>query len=441
MLDQIRDTIRAYGAWLATEIGTRHPVTTRKADARHALMVAWSLPPLFSGGTPRPCSFLRHAGEFGWRVTALGGPMPTNPSPAGLAAMAALPPGLNILRSTRPDLRPSHRLFDRLVDIDGSLLDAIALYRAGLAGLRDDPPAVVFASGPPFCVFVAGLFLARAFGARLVLDYRDEWTLNPFDYVEPGRLDHWWERRCLRAADKVVYVSDAFLEAHHTAFPSLDCRDGVVIPNGWETEPAPDAGVTCQGGETVRIGYVGTLAKFTPTGPFLAAINEIVAAKSDFAETVRVTLVGPKSVDEEANIAAFPHPAMIESIGLLPKEKADAMMRDFDALLLITTPAYKRYLTSKLYEYIAARVPVLVFGHRGEASDLVERIGAGLFVAEGDPRGLFNAIEKLRSGRFVIDTQAVDAWLAAHHRRPLAQRLFSLLDEVAGRPTAPGRAG
>ena len=440
MVDSIRDTIRAYGAWLGAEIETRRPITRAIRDDRHALIVAWSLPPLFSGGTPRPCSFLRHAGEFGWRVTALGGPMPANPTPAGLAAQAALPPGLNTLRSTEPSLRPSHRLFDRLVEIDGSLLDAIGLYRAGLAGLGDDPPAVVLASGPPFSVFVAGLFLARAFGARLVLDYRDEWTENPFDFVDLHRLDRWWEKRCQASASAVIFATEALRRHQLAAFPGLDPARAAVVPNGWESEPVHRTDGAARSPDTLRLGFVGTLAQHSPAGPFLAALDQAVAVSPNLANAVKITLIGHKMPDQRAALEAFSRPRMIEEIGLLPKEQADALSREFDALLIFATEQLARYFPGKLFEYIAARVPVLVFGHRGEASETVERIGAGLFVPEGDPALLLAAIEKLRAGQFTLDTKSIDTWLAAHHRRVLAQRLFALLDTIAMPASAQGRA-
>jgi len=440
MLRSLGDTVRAYGAWLATERQTRHPVARQARGDHHALVIAWSLPPLFSGGTPRPCSFLRHAAEFGWRVSALGGPAPGTPTPAGLAALAALPPGLRILRSASPGLKPSHRLFDRLADVDGSLLAAIALYRAGLDGLQDDPPAVVLASGPPFCVFVAGHFLARACGARLVLDYRDEWTENPFDFVDRHPLDRWWEVRCQQSASRVIFATPSLRRHQLSAFPDLDPARAVVVPNGWESEPENRPGTAARAAGAVRLGFVGTLAQHSPAGPFLAALDQAAALSPDLVNAVRVTLIGHKMPDERATLQAFPHPGMIEDIGLLPKETADARMREFDALLVFATEDLARYFPGKLFEYIAARVPVLIFGHRGEASEVVEDIGAGLFVPEGDPAALLAAIETLRAGRFALNTPAIDAWLAAHHRRALAERLFALLDDVAKEAPAERRA-
>lgn len=429
MLATLVDTVKAYAAWLGMERAARRPPPPR-ADGRHALVIAWSLPPLFSGGTPRPCSFLRHADACGWRVTGLGAPAPDVPSAAGQAALAALPPDLRILRSREPALRPSHRLFDRLVDIDGSLLEAIALYRAGLAGLRDDPPTVVLASGPPFSVFVAGLFLARAFGAALALDYRDEWTENPFDFVSRGLFDRWWETRCQNAAHLVLFATGSLRRHQLNVFPRLDPARCVVLPNGWEsapTTPAREAGPTPPG---LRLGFVGTLAPHSPAEPFLAALGAAVERRPNLADMLTVTLIGQKVPAQRAALRAFPQPRMIEEIDLLPKGEADAMMRRFDALLIFATEQLARYFPGKLFEYIAARVPVLVYGHRGEASETVERIGAGLFVPEGDPAALLAALESLRDGRFVLNTPVIDEWLAAHHRRPLAQKLFRLLNDV-----------
>jgi glycosyltransferase involved in cell wall biosynthesis len=292
----------------------------------------------------------------------------------------------------------------------------------------------VFASGPPFFVFVAAMFAARHFGVPLILDYRDEWTECPFDFVDKSGHDLWWERRCLKRAQAVIFVTESLRRHALKSFPELKAELTHHLPNGWEAKDfdaseaaalataAPNDGV-------LTLAHIGNLAGHTPPHAFLRTLEALVSAEPGWKNRLRVQLIGRRSPDAEAAVRSFAHPDLLQVVDHVSKREASARMQAADALLIISIPELDRSLPSKLIDYVAARRPVLIFGSPGESSELVERLGVGMLSPAGDPAALGIALDRLASAKLHADDSARDQWLGDHRRDILAQRLFTMLDE------------
>jgi hypothetical protein len=213
---KLRNAARTTAQWVRLEWETRtgrHAVPPAAPDGPDVLLLAWFFPPMLSGGTYRPLSLVKHGSELGWRFCVLGG-VPRAPTGApGAHLLAQVPDGTRVIR-----IEEGRRYF---FTIDGGLATALDAVAAVKTELGQTVPRAVIASGPPFTMFVAGRFLARWYDVPLVVDYRDEWTESPFEFVKPGRLDGWWERRCLESADLVVFTTESQRDHALTTFPRL----------------------------------------------------------------------------------------------------------------------------------------------------------------------------------------------------------------------------
>lgn len=97
--------------------------------------------------------------------------------------------------------------------------------------------------GPPFRQFPAAYLLARRHGVPLVVDYRDECTACPFDFVRRDNADLWWERRCLGAAALAIFTTESQRQNALHTFRELSPERALVIHNGWDSDagPAPES--------------------------------------------------------------------------------------------------------------------------------------------------------------------------------------------------------
>lgn len=428
----VRDTAIGYAEWVHAEAqSTWRAIKPPARPERHALVVATSLPPRFDGGVFRPLSWLKYAAENGWRISA------TTRSPygaiteAGLQLLATVPSDVRLLYALPVDLAPSHRLFQQ---VDGGFLTALSFYTVAVETLANDPPSVVVATGPGFASFVAGRLLARQFGSRLVLDYRDEWSENPFEFVLRGRDDRAWERRCLRSADSVQFTTRGQLDHARKAFPGLLDGKGRVLLNGWE----PDATVAAAETEPriddrLVIAFTGVLGTMASPGPFLDDLARVLDGEPELRDRLVVRFIGRRRDAAARELARFRYPQVLDLIDELPRSEADRLIRGADLMLLLSNADMSRYLPGKLFEYMATGRPILVHGDDGEAPSLVRQLDAGLHATAGDPASLAAALKAAASTpSSAWNGQARRDWAAAHTRQRLAGEFFGHLSNLIG---------
>lgn len=426
-------TVAAYSLYLKVLLGRAKPAQVgAKGDAnpdRHLILVVWAFPPVVSGGVYRPLSFVQAAVESGWKVTVICGPAPVESDAAGLYLAGRIPESVAVHRISPPKLRPSHNWFPR---IDGGFLNALAIADASVQHVGRN--TVVLASGPPFSTFVGGLFLSKRLGAPLVLDYRDEWTQCPFDFVTTTGQDDAWESRCLHAASSILVTTRSFVRQIKQAFPFVQDTKLKLIPNGYD--PADFVEVSSEGGhgerddERITIAYLGYLAEHIDPEDFIATFEQTLVLMPELRSRLCLRFVGRRDPIVEAKFRESGLTDLIEFVDQVSKQEAARMMTECDAVLLFNPPRLSRYLPGKLFDYVASGATTLVYGSGGEIQDAVEKSSTGEIVVAGDPRSLGAALKRLSNARpNKVGTERL-AWLHAHERRQLANQMLEHLEGV-----------
>lgn len=406
-------------------------ISSGTRPGRHLALLASALPPSSNVGVLRPLSFMRYACSVGWRIDAFCSDPPITQRQHGDELLARVPREATLHVVPTSVREPSYRFFPR---VDGAFANALAYARYVNTLLANDPPHVVLASGPRFFTFVAALFAARRFGAPLVLDYRDEWTECPFDFVQKDGSDRRWERRCLRHASAVFFTTESHRRHQLATFPELAPQKAFVVSNGWEPEefvqPAGESRGERPAHDTLRISHVGSLAGQTPPHDFLASLERLLTDEPEWARRVRVQFIGRRGPGAAEAIRAFRFPAVLEVIDHIGKRDAVRRMQESDVLLVIARQGLERYLPAKIFDYLGARRPVLVYGLRGESSELVEQLGAGVFCPAGSSAALRDALVRLQTLDMPSHDAPVNDWLSEHRREVLAARAFGIIEPL-----------
>ncbi len=424
-------TLQAYIKYARVTIhATTTNRNTRASDKASISILAWSFAPDVNGGVYRPAALARYASEAGYRVTVFAGSAPTNPTLAGKNLLDHVGSNVKIVRVEPSAPPPSYRLFPKL---DGGLHSALDLFFAARAHFGDSPPDVIVATGPPFHVFVAGYWLARTFGCRLVLDYRDEWTLSLYDFVtSKGDSDQRWEARCLQQADQVILTTRSFQENLCARYPvpglSSKCQ---VVPNGWDPpgDPAPGHVDKAAEGKLV-IMHAGTLGEPTRVGPFLRTLEQLIGAEPGLRQRLLLRFVGQKRDGEDAVLAGFKYPEMIDSVPVVPQPEAARLLRTADILLLLVDKRCIRTRPGRLYEYLAAGKPILICEDSGETTRVVDELKAGWSIKTGDTHALRSVITRVEEGNIPRADKVREDWLQAHSREALSKRMLSIIADI-----------
>ncbi|MCR5351145.1 MAG: glycosyltransferase [Bacteroidales bacterium] len=264
--------------------------------------------------------------------------------------------------------------------------------------LREHPVDAVVTTGPPQSVHLIGRGLKRALGLHWIADFRDPWT-EMFYYKHLGlsaaadRLHHRLEQSVLDEADTIVSVSPPVA----ADFQSKTRTPVVLITNGFdESDFGAPAGESPSPAPGVQ-GFPDPLAPQRPrteirlvhTGLFAAdgnplnlwdALAQRCASDPDFRARLQIRLAGKVDAAIVDAIRARGLGDNLVELGYLPHDETVREQRAADILLLPLRqePEYAKVLPGKIFEYLAARRPVLGIGQEnGAAAQILRDAGAG----------------------------------------------------------------
>ncbi len=365
---------------------------------KRVALLTYLWPPAAGAGVHRPVKFARYLRDFGWDPLVL-----TTRRPAALAhdpgLAATLPPELEVVRlcnleaggggsgAAAGDSAGWRSWLAGLLFPDRHVLWLATGLPRALAALRGGSAQVVLATAPPFTSLVLGWLLARLQGLPLVLDFRDVWSGFYSRGFQPGQagrmrleLIRRLEGRLVRDAAAAITASPAHGRELARLYGQPEAKF-TWLPNGFD--PADFAGqAPPQDVDKFTLLFSGTLFRVTSLRHLWAGLELL---PPDERARFRVLVAGRVVGDEVSD----PGLEGLEVRVLGHLEHAEVVRRQRAAHALVLTledlPGSWRVIPSKLYEYLAARRPILSLTPPGEASTIVESCRAGRVVPPGDP--------------------------------------------------------
>lgn len=310
-------------------------------------------------------------------------------------------------------------------------------------------PDVVICTSPPLLIGLSGLLLTRVLGVPLVFEVRDLW---PDQAIQLGmlrnrlliRLARGLEEACYRRAARVVVVTQA--ARAQLVRRGIPAEKVVVVRNGVNLnapEPALHAVQLRTSPDQFVVSYFGTMGLSQGLSVFFEAAA-LLAAKG--RREIRIVLMGD-GVDRDALLEEARRRAL-PNLAILPPCAFDEVpsyyqATDVAAICLRDLPLFRETIPSKVFEIMAAEVPVLAV-IAGETCDIVEEAGCGVCSEPENAVALVAAIERLyamspedrrRMGR------AGRRWVEAHcsRERQADEYLEVLAELVPTRPRAVSR--
>lgn len=401
--------------------------------ARPFVFIARVFPPSAGGGVQRPLKLAKHLAALGWNARVIAGKPVGEQDPS---LLEELPPEVSVHRARISIADGSRRFLRalRLGRLHRQAVDGLLLGDEGFGDLAETVAVAVaagqgaqavLATSHPFSSVVAGAIAARMLSVPLIADLRDPWALAPrARFPEALRaVATELEARTLAQAVEVTIVSPSMREL----LPPSAAIRATVAPNGFDpadfegpAEPK-DPGV-------FRVVYAGTLYGARRPEPVLAALRAVEAEVLASGRRLEILVAG----------AAHEHTETLRASGLpltlcgyLPHQKATALLRSADALLvLVGVELADRHAPSgKLYEAIAAGPPVIAWARTdGEAARVLYETGTG--VAAEDEAGLSLALSAAIRGELRVVPLAARE-LRAYDRRTTAAIIAALLERHA----------
>jgi len=409
---------------------------------KRLLMVAYMFPPIGGIGAQRPAKFARYLPEFGWEADVLAG----EPEPGGNTDETLLEglPGDTVIRRVRAPRAGLYELPARALKLNvkwTAVPDKLKGWKRpavkeGLRMLAEREYDAIYSTSYPYTGHMVGLALKLASGLPWIADFRDPWTGNR--YLKPPtayhmRRERGMERRVLEEADAVVNVTPPLAGMHHHDFPTADRSKFVCITNGFDPADFTDLNGPEPGGRFTLI-YAGSFYKYRASEALLDVLTRLKENGTITPDNFRFKVCG--TVEKRYQPIFEQLKDIVTVTGYLPHARAVKEMASSSLQLLIIArgPGADVEYTGKLFEYLAARRPILaLIPPDGIAADVVREARAGVAVDSEDGKGIEEAllanVEAWNSRTSFTSDQKV---ISRFSRRETAGELAALLDELCG---------
>jgi glycosyltransferase involved in cell wall biosynthesis len=301
-----------------------------------------------------------------------------------------------------------------------------------LAYLREYPVEAIVSTGPPHSMHLIALEVSKKTGIPWLADFRDPWTR--IDYYKDLMLTGWADRKHHRLEQAVVKGATRVVVVGNTMKQEFEADHGRgvdVITNGYDDSDVSARTVARE--EKFVLAHVGTLVRSRNPSALWQSLASLTASDPGFAASLQIRLTGKVDIAVKDSIEKAGLQRYVTYIDYLPHDQVIAEQQRASVLLLILndTPNARGILTGKLFEYLAARRPILCIGPTdGDAAAIIRETQSGKTCNFTDIKGISEAISasftQFKSGSLLQSGSGVEKY----SRKALTGKLVNILNDM-----------
>lgn len=426
-------------------------IASKASIASKALIITYYWPPSGGAGVQRWLKFAKYLPEYGWEPVILT----VDPAYAAYPATDSslekeIPASLKVFRTAATD-------WFRIYSADKSKVPSAGFskgtgnsfksklsrfirgnffipdprrgwnrhaYTKACEIIEKEKIVTFVTTSPPHSTQLIGLKLKKKFPElKWIADLRDPWTdIYYYDQFFPTffskKIDKLYERSVLEKSDRIITVGNMLLDLFEKKVPGLRSKS-IVISNGFDEHDFNE--IINKIPEVFTITYVGTISEKYPVDGLISALHNFTGKGIQFR--LRFTGTIPENIKQK--ISAAVNVDFIEFIQYAPHNEAVRYMADSSILVLIIPDAgdNRLIITGKLFEYAAARKPILCIGPvDGEAAKIISELHAGECFTYSDSAGIENFISDHFNKPEITHSDP-----SKYSRRMLTEKLASIL--------------
>lgn len=241
---------------------------------------------------------------------------------------------------------------------------------------------------------------------NFIVDVRDPWTNNRTSFGYEGlsgkrmELEQMMEKAMSESADYITGVADDMVNFFTTEY-GVTSKKTLTIRNGFDPEDIKTITDTVADGR-LKLIFAGTVyekaVKYVDI--LVAALQRLKTEDIKAYQLINCEFYG--SVPGAFHAIAAKEPAIVFK-GQLPLNEVYGKIAEADAAMLFLTDDMAYSFSTKFYEYLAMRRPILVFSSGGSTGNYVEAHGIGLSLTpQTIDEKLQLAVSLFNSGRLHI---------------------------------------
>lgn len=420
---------------------------------KKVLIVSYRFPPDPFIGSLRALGLKKYMQEFGWCPYILTRnldvdasdthivrtPYPEHSSVKNFKKKIGLNPGKTVKKQfNQTNQKNRDTIVDKLLYMAESVVaypdDQSDWYRyavdAGSQLLeRERFDAIISSSAPVTCHLVART-LSMKFNLPWVADFRDLWTQN--HYYKYNSIRHYFEEKLeLKTLGNAVALTTVSRSLADTLSLIHDVP-AFSVPNGFDPDTVDNVKLPLS--PRFSISYTGTLYKGKRDPSLLfEALSQLIKEKKVLPDDIEVNFYGPREDWMAAEIEKYGLEEVVIEHGFIPREDSFRVQRQSHLLLLLLWDNVSEVgvYTGKVFEYLAAKRPIIAIGPStgSVVQDLIEETNAGIYCS--DPEYLKDYILKsyntyLQQGE--VNYEGIEEYIEKYSQREMAKKFASILD-------------
>ncbi|MDN3594518.1 glycosyltransferase family 4 protein [Zunongwangia endophytica] len=285
----------------------------------------------------------------------------------------------------------------------------------------------VITTGPPHSLHLIALGLKKQLNLNWIADFRDPWTqigyqkelkLTTSSAAKHQKL----EREVLKTADQIITTSFTTKKE----FASKTMKPITVITNGFDTELQTESKLD----KSFSISHIGSLLSGRNPKKLWEVLAEISEENKNFRSDFKLKLYGAVSDDVLQSINEVGLSDNLELGGYISHQQALEVQKTSQLLLLIeiNSEETKGIIAGKLFEYLAAKRPILAIGppHWDVAQIIKETTSGESFEYHQDSAlkdFILSSYQKYRENQLISNSKYIEDY----QRKSLTKTLAELI--------------
>jgi len=415
-----------------------------KVRKNNVLMVCSTFPPQSSVGGLRPAMFSKYLPKYGWSPIIFTRVLPQN-DPLWDEAMKIdglphLKDRIKVIYGTRDEEKAfKNRKIIALLKyfICPDFSHPPGLLNRMLSAIENemvpkDLNAVWGTCGPLGCL-TASANIAKRFRIPWIADFRDIHEQNRINDFRTKLLHHRiYIRRSIitRTASAIVTVS----ENHANLLKKCFKREVYVIHNGFDPEVFPL--IPAHHSDTFSIIYMGRILNewFQNPKVLFEGLDILLKNKKLNKENFQIKFFGTDPAILKDLLSSYQCKDFVQILPRIAYKQVPVTLQKSCVLLLLTNKDRLGILTTKAFEYLAAKRPILcVPGDGGELDALLKKTHAGVSCPTPESVACilnrwYNEWKQMRT----VACNSLESEISQYSRKRQAKQLADILNAVSG---------
>ena len=238
---------------------------------------------------------------------------------------------------------------------------------------------IIITSGPPHSLHLIGKSLKRKTGIKWLADFRDPWTT--IHYHKSLKLNKRSQKKHLELESEVLTNADLVVVTSDNTkkeFQKITHSPIEVITNGYDVKKKIIPNLDSQ----FTLVHIGSLLSNRNPEILWSVLSEIKNENEEFSKDLSIKLMGAVSEDVLKSIEDFGLATNCKTFGYISHQEAIQQQHNSQVLLLVEmdTLETKSIIPGKLFEYIAAKRPILALGPEGsDVKDILKETNSGTY--------------------------------------------------------------